>query len=184
VGIHSNPINKSIEDLGERDISLSKLDYLIIHSLKENSRKPIVDISDEVGATTKTVKRHLDRLIEKGLVILSIDWYPDKTAEFLSFVQIYLDPSDDIDKINLISDLRKQFGSKIILSLTFGNLPNLVVILFWNRIMKELQEIEVNLTSKGFESVKVTVLLEGKNFPSWVDQYLKDKINEIKTRSS
>ncbi|HDZ16868.1 hypothetical protein LCGC14_0657170 [marine sediment metagenome] len=182
VGILSSTSKSSIEDL--EDISLSKLDYLIIHALKENSRKSIVDISNEVGASTKTVRRHLNRLIEKKLIDLSIDWYPDKTAEFLSFVQVYLEPSEIIDKINLVNDLRKQFGSKLIFSWIFGNLPNLIIICFWTRIMKELQEIETNLMSKGFESVKVTILLEGKNFPSWVDQYLKDKINEIKTKSS
>lgn len=182
VGIHSVPVGLSTEDL--EDMSLSKLDYLIINALNENSRKPIVDISDEVGASTKTVRRHLDRLTEKGLITLTIDWYPDKTAEFLTFVQIYLEPSETIDKVNLVKDLHKQYGSKIILSLMFGNLPNLIIICFWTRIMKELQEIETDLMSKGFESVKVTVLLEGKNFPSWVDQYLKDKVNEIKTKSS
>ena len=178
VGIHSSPVESNIEDLG--DISLSKLDYLIIHSLKDNSRKPIADISDEAGVSTKTVRRHLNRLIEKKLIDLRIDWYPDKTAEFLSFVQIYLDSSKTIDKINIVDDLRKEYGSKIIFSWIFGNLPNLLVICFWTRIMKELQEIETNLISKSFESVKVTVLLEGKNFPSWVDQYLEDKIKDIK----
>ena len=182
VGIHSSPIESSIEDLG--DLSLSKLDYLIIHALKDNSRKPRVDISDEVGTSTKTVRRHLNRLIEKKLVDLRIDWYPDKTAEFLSFVQIYLEPSEPIDTINLVNALRKNFGSKIVFSWIFGNLPNLLIICFWTRIMKELQEIETNLMSKGFESVKVTILLEGKNFPSWVDQYLEDKLNEIKIKSS
>ncbi|HEC38767.1 hypothetical protein LCGC14_0916300 [marine sediment metagenome] len=178
VGIHSSPVESNIEDLG--DLSLSKLDYLIIHSLKDNSRKPIADISDEVGVSTKTVRRHLNRLIEKKLIDLRIDWYPDKTAEFLSFVQIYLDSSKTIDKINIVDDLRKEYGSKITFSWIFGNLPNLLVICFWTRIMKELQEIETNLMSKSFESVKVTVLLEGKNFPSWVDQYLEDKIKDIK----
>ncbi|KKM71918.1 hypothetical protein LCGC14_1425780, partial [marine sediment metagenome] len=43
--------------------------------------------------------------------------------------------------------------------------------------------IETKLMSKSFESVKVTVLLEGKNFPYWVDQYLEDKINEINAES-
>ncbi|KKK44584.1 MAG: DNA-binding transcriptional regulator AsnC [Candidatus Lokiarchaeum sp. GC14_75] len=182
VGIHSYPVVVNTEDLG--DISLSKLDYLIIHSLKNNSRKPISEISDEVKASTKTVTRHLNRLIEKGLVILSINWYPDKTAEFLSFVQINLAPSTSVDKISLVNDLRKEFGSKMIFSWTFGNLPNLLIICLWTRIMKELQEIETKLMSKSFESVKVTVLLEGKNFTSWVDQYLEDKINKIKAESS
>ncbi len=182
VGIHSTPLNINIEDLG--DISLSKLDYLIIHALKDNSRKPITDISVEVGASTKTVTRHLNRLIEKGLVILSINWYPDKTAEFLSFIQINLAPSASVDKISLVNDLRKDFGSKMIFSWTFGNLPNLLIICLWTHVMKELQEIETKLMSKSFESVKVTVLLEGKNFTSWVDQYLEDKINKIKSESS
>ncbi|HEC37540.1 MAG TPA: winged helix-turn-helix transcriptional regulator [bacterium] len=182
LGIHSSSIDVNIKDLG--DTSLSKLDYLIIQELKDNSRKPITDISVELGVSTKTVRRHLNRLIENGLIVLSIDWYPDKTSEFLSFVQIYLDPSESNEKINIINELRKEFGSKILFSWNFGNLPNLLIICFWTRTMKELQEIEAKLMSKTFDSVKVTILLAGKNFPSWVDKYLEDKINEIKTQSS
>ncbi len=103
VCIHSSPMEINTEALG--DISLSNLDYLIIHSLKDNSRKSISDISDEVGASTKTVRRHLNRLIEKGLVIISIDWYPDKTSEILSFVHIYLENSTTIDKITQVNYL-------------------------------------------------------------------------------
>jgi len=39
------------------DISLSKLDYLIINALKDNSRKTISDIADEAGVSTKTIRR-------------------------------------------------------------------------------------------------------------------------------
>ena len=82
LGKVKNPINR--EEMG--DISLSKQDYLIINALKDNSRKTINDIAIEIGASTKTIRRHLDRLVEKKLVDLTIDWYPDKTSEFLSII--------------------------------------------------------------------------------------------------
>ena len=181
VGIISSPVQFNIEDLG--DITLTKLDYLIIYALKDNSRKTIADISIEVEVSTKTVRRHLNRLIEKNLVDLTINWYPDKTAEFLSFIRVYLDPTEKIDKFKHINDLRKEYGSKIIFAWTFGNLPNLIIICVWTRTIKELQGIETNLISKNFESIKVTVLLEGKMFPTWRDTYLEQKIKEINDSS-
>jgi len=181
VGLANNPAIDNIENLG--DLRLSDLDYLIIDALKDNSRKPVADISDEVGASTKTIRRHLNRLIEKKLIELRIDWYPDKTAELLSIIIINLNSAENIDKIKLNDDLRKEFGQKILFSWTFSNLPNLMIVCFWTRTMKELQEIETTLMSQNFGSVKVTVLVEGKMFPTWIDQYLEDKINEIKSNS-
>ena len=80
-----------------------KLDYLIIHALKENSRKPIVEISEEIGASTKTVRRHLDRLTEKGLVVLLGPSGSGKTT--------LLNVLGGLDKVN---NGTIQFGDEII----------------------------------------------------------------------
>ena len=43
-----------------------------------------------------------------------------------------------------------------------------------NSIYKRVKSMVDLGVSKSFESVKVTVLLEGKNFLSWVDKYSED----------
>ena len=178
IGLDKGVTSDIVKDLG--DISLSKLDYLIVNSLKDNSRKTISDVADEIGISPKTIRRHLNRLIEKNLVDFRIDWYPDKTAEILSIIILKAKPSVDFDDVKLLEDLREKCSQKVLFSWTFSNLPNLILVCIWTSSMKELQGIEAFLMSKQFESVEVTVLIEGKMFPTWQDTFLEDKMKEIK----
>ena len=181
VGLDKNsPANKF---KGSEKVSLPHLDYLIIDSLKDNSRKTISEIADEVGYSTKTVRRHLDQLIENFSIFFTIDWYPDKTSDICSFIILNIKPNIEINENDFIDDLRQKYGQKIVLVWTFSNLPKLILIFLWTQSMKELQEIETNLMEKDFESVSVTVLVEGKIYSTWIEKYLKDKVNEIKASS-
>jgi len=49
--------------------------------------------------------------------------------------------------------------------------------------MKELQKLEASLMSMNFDSVSVTILVNGIMFPTWRDTYLEDKIKDIKENS-
>jgi len=177
VGLDKN--SPSILSKELKEFSLSPLDYRIIYALKENSRRPITEIADELGYSTKTIRRHLDDLIKNYLIHFTIDWYPDKTAEIFSIFIIKWKQSIQINETQYINQLRKRYGQKLVLSWTFTNLPELMLILFWTQSMKELQKIENDLMEADFESIIVTVLVEGKIFPTWMDQYLEDKIKEI-----
>ena len=90
----TNPPSNLIDS---SDMSYSKLDYLIIQSLKNNSRKTISDVSKEIDSSTKTIRRHLNRLIEKNLVTFTVDWYPDKTPQLISMIILKLKPNVDFD---------------------------------------------------------------------------------------
>ncbi|MBA7539206.1 hypothetical protein ES705_31485 [subsurface metagenome] len=172
VGIDRNMPSISIID----KIKLKNLDYLIVNSLKDNSRKTISDVAEEVGVSTKTIKRRLDNLIENSLIELQIDWYPD-----LIFTMIILKLKSDslIDDRDFISSLKKTYGSKIVFSWSFSNLPHTKLICVWTKSIKDLQDIESSLLSENYDSVEVTILIEGKNFPTWRETYLKERIQEI-----
>jgi Lrp/AsnC family leucine-responsive transcriptional regulator len=159
------------------------LDYLIINSLKNNSRKSISDIALEVGASTKTIRRRLDRLTENFLIQFQIDWYPDKTGIIPSMIHLKLDINKIIDDKEFEDKLTKKFGSKILFTWSFSNLPNLKIISIWTQSMKELQELQASLLSENYEKVDLTVLIEGKMFPTWIDTYLDDKVKEINAKS-
>ncbi len=160
------------------------LDYLIINSLKNNSRKSISDIALEVGASTKTIRRRLDRLSENFLIQFQIDWYPDKTGIIPSMINLKLDPNKIIDDNELEVKLKQKLGSKILFIWSFSNLPNLKFISIWTQSMKELQELQALLLSENYDQIDLTVLIEGKMFPTWIDTFLEDKVNEINSKSN
>jgi len=161
------------------DMNISKLDYLIIYSLKDNSRKTISDISKEIGSSTKTIRRHLNRLIEKNLVRFTVDWYPDKTPQLISMVLLKLNPNIDIDSSTLRNKLQEQYGQKLVFNWTFSNLPNLVLLCVRVNTMREITDIKESLFLMDFESVDVHILIEGKIYSTWVDTYLDNKVKEL-----
>ncbi|MBY8989276.1 MAG: Lrp/AsnC family transcriptional regulator [Candidatus Lokiarchaeota archaeon] len=173
-------ISKTDNSEERGNLKLPKLDFLIVNALKDNSRKPISDIADEVGASTKTVRRHLDKMIKEYLVEFSIDWYPDKSAVIISIVILKVKTSIKVDKSQLLEEIRKKHSQSVLFSWNLSNLPNLMLVCVWASSMKELQNLEASLMSMNFESVNVTVLVNGLMFPSWRDTYLEEKVREIK----
>ncbi len=178
VGLDSAPIHQDRAPVVSREIKLSKLDFLIINALKNNSRKSIGDVADEVGSSTKTVRRHLNHLVEETLVSFSIHWYPDKCSEVIAMIILKIIPRTDANKVKIMEELQKKY-QKILFIWSFSTLPDTLIICVWTSTMKELQRMEASLMSENFESVMVNIGLEGKIFPTWRDKYLEDKIKEI-----
>ena len=180
VGLQSTPIQPEREVEMTREPQLSNIDYLIVNALKDNSRKPIVEIAEEIGYSTKTVRRRLDRLIEDHLVHFTIHWYPDKCSEVIVMIILTLKPSINVDKAELIDRLRKQYSQKVLFTWKFSTLPNIIIVSIWVSSMKELQKVRSSLISDDFESISLNIGIEGKIFPTWREKYLEDKIKEIK----
>ncbi|KKN66122.1 hypothetical protein LCGC14_0475010 [marine sediment metagenome] len=171
--------SKSKTQIWEKEHIYSELDFLIINSLKNNSRKPVTDIADEIKATPKTIRRHLNKMIEEKLLDFSIEWYPDKSAIIMSIIILKLDPTLHVDKLKIMEELRQEHGQTILFSWNLSNLPNQMLVCTWNYSMKELQDLETSLISKKFNSVNATVLIKGKMYPSWRDVYLEEKFKDI-----
>jgi len=184
VGLDSSPMQPGAEVDMTREINLSTTDFLIANALKNNSRKPVVEIAEEVGVSTKTVRRRLDRLIENHLIDFSIHWYPDKCSEVIAMIILTLKPTIDADKTEIIKTLRDRYGQTILFTWTFSTLPNTIVVSVWVSSMKELQDIQTSLISDDFESVSINIGIEGKIFPTWRNKYLEDKIKEIKGKTA
>ncbi|MHA1946121.1 MAG: winged helix-turn-helix transcriptional regulator [Candidatus Hodarchaeales archaeon] len=104
VGLDSNYPSVVIDE--NIETYYSDKDYLIIDALKENSRKTVSDIADEVGFSTKTITRRLNRLIDEKLVHFTIDWYPDKTPGTLSFIIIKSKTSKNFDELEVINKFK------------------------------------------------------------------------------
>jgi len=172
IGIDRNLPSLSINNKNK----ITNLDYLIVNSLKDNSRKTISDVAEEIGASTKTIKRRLDNLIENSLIEFYLDWFPS-----LIFTIIILKLKSDslIDDRDFLKIIKKNYGSRIVHSWFFSNLPHVKLISVWTESMKELQEIESSLLSENYDSVEVTILIERRFFPTWRETYLKEKVREI-----
>ncbi len=153
------------------DLSICDLDYKIIRSLKDNSRKAISDVADELGISAKTARRRLSLLIKKSLIELSIEWYPDKSNDIMTLVDLHLKPNVNMSEAQSI--LRK-YSPNALFYFSFVNMPNTVTYVVWTNSMLELQSLREKLEKEeNVASVATNILLKGYIFDTWRDQLVE-----------
>ncbi|MFX1551637.1 MAG: Lrp/AsnC family transcriptional regulator, partial [Promethearchaeota archaeon] len=112
-----------------RSMNYDKLDLEIIRSLHNDSRKPISEIADDVNSTANTIRRRLNRMIDEGIIELSIDFNPEDSNDIFALFQITLSPS--ADKNEVAKHLNEKYDPNLFYCWTFSNLPNLIVCWVW-----------------------------------------------------
>jgi DNA-binding Lrp family transcriptional regulator len=169
VALTTSPIPANIQRFAPNfETSLCDLDYKIIRSLKDDSRKPTFAIAEEVGVSAKTVSRRLTRMTKNFLIQLSIDWYPDASNDIMSIFHVTLKNGANPNTCNLI--MQKHYPNTLFYW-GFSNIPNSYLFMVWTPTSKELKEvrecIEANLS---VQSVTPNVVFTGYIFQTWRDQ--------------
>ncbi|HYB93294.1 MAG TPA: Lrp/AsnC family transcriptional regulator, partial [archaeon] len=168
VGILTPLINLS--NVGPIQNMLYPLDRQIIYSLHDNSRKSIAEIAVELGVSAKTVRRRLSTMIKKGLVELSIQWYPDASNDIITVIHIRLKPAVDKDAG---ANILKNYFPNTLFYWSFSNLPNELFSVVWTNSMKELREIQQRLAAeKTVASIISNILYTGYIFDTWRDELI------------
>lgn len=153
------------------DAVLYDLDYQIIRSIKDDSRKSTAEIAEELGVSAKTVRRRLSRMIRQGLIELSMEWYPDASNDIITMFHIYLKP--DVDK-NEINTILKKCSPNMLFCWGFSNIPNFFLVFIWTNTMKELQSIRRSFEhEETVQSVTSNTLFTGYIFETWRDRIPK-----------
>ena len=153
-----------------KNLSYDKLDLEIIRALHKDSRKPISEIADDVVSTPNTVRRRLTRMIEEGIIDLSINFNPEEASDIFALFQIELNTS--VDKIEFASYLNKKYDPNLFYCWTFSNLPNLVLCWIWSNSMKELTQLVDDIKKENIESVMYDIMSKVRYFDTWKEKLL------------
>lgn len=174
VGISHSAGSSHLLPPRDTDTKFYPLDYQIIYSLRNNSRKAFADIAEELGVSAKTIRRRLSRMIDENLIELSLEWYPDKSNDIMTIFHIHHGASVDNNKV--LSLLLNKYSSNIIFPIFFSNLPNHVVYVVWTNTMKELKEIWKHFErEETFESIVANILYTGYIFDTWRDKLILER---------
>jgi DNA-binding Lrp family transcriptional regulator len=153
--------------------TLYPLDYQIIQSLKDNSRKATSEVADELGVSAKTVRRRLSRMMKDHLVELSMEWYPDVSNDIISLIHLRVKPQADK---NTMDKLLRKHAPNMIFYWGFSNLPDTFIAMVWTNTMKALQQIRENLEKEAdLQSAAPNLLYTGYIFRTWRDRLLEEK---------
>ncbi|MFX0140518.1 MAG: winged helix-turn-helix transcriptional regulator, partial [Candidatus Hodarchaeota archaeon] len=153
-----------------RSMSYDKLDLEIIRSLNKDSRKPISEIADDVNSTSSTIRRRLNRMIEEGIIELSIDFNPEASNDIFALFQITINPM--VDKNEFAKYLNENFHPNLFFCWTFSNLPNLILCWVWVNTMKELTELVDNIKKENIDSIIVDIMYKVFYFDTWKEKLI------------
>ena len=167
VGITSSPMPPFLKEL-KIDSKLCELDYKIIRSLKDDSRKATSVIAEEIGVSAKTVSRRLTRMINNYLIELSIEWYPDASNDLISVFHVHLKPDATPNTPNAI--LQKHYPNTLFYW-GFSNIPGVYVFVVWTPTSKEIKEIREKIEAEpSVQSVAPNIIYTGYVLKSWRDE--------------
>jgi DNA-binding Lrp family transcriptional regulator len=152
---------------------LTTIDYKILKSLNKDARKPITDIADDVGLSSKTVRKRLDRMRENNLATFTIQWKPLHSASFLVIFDITLNGGNDLKSI--IQYINQKYSQNIVTCYSYTNIPNRITMETWTKTAQEAQNIKKSLQNEEFKDVMPHISLSGDYYDCWIDQLLRTK---------
>ncbi|MFX1322451.1 MAG: winged helix-turn-helix transcriptional regulator [Promethearchaeota archaeon] len=153
-----------------RAMNYDNLDLEIIRALHNDSRKPISEVADEVNSTPNTIRRRLTRMIEEGIIELSIDFNPEDSNDIFALFQININPS--LEKNEFAKHLNENYEPNLFYCWTFSNQPNLIICWVWSNTMKELTKLVENIRKENIESIIFDIMSKVSYFDTWKEKLL------------
>jgi DNA-binding Lrp family transcriptional regulator len=151
-------------------MTLTDLDYQILKSLNRDARKTVVEITEEINYSAKTIKKHLDNLISNNLASFSIEWAALYTDSFVTVFHLELPSGADIN--STIAQLYQKYERNIIIAASFSNLPNLIIFEVWTQTPRDSHDIQEELYDQGFKDVTPHIFMSISWYECWLDQIL------------
>jgi len=158
------------------DLELKGSDYEIINSLHQDSRKSLSQVADEIGVSTKTVRRRIDKMEEAGAIDYTISWYPIYSDDFIGILHCkVLEGKRD----QRLSDIKNSYYPNVFETEKASNHPEKVLIDTWANTLEKIQNIRSELYSKEyFGSIKARMFYDIEYFETWKDELLKERAKE------
>jgi len=153
---------------------LSPVDYRIVHALQGDSRKAVEDIAKELNLSARTVKRHLDRMIDDGAIEFGLDWNPAYSTGITSLIAVRAKPGVDVRQIR--SRLNERFGGSLIFITSFVNPLDVLGCYSWTPTVMRQKEIVGEIgRMEEVDHTLSTLLQDGWVQETWRDRMLFEK---------
>lgn len=153
---------------------LSTVDHRIAHALQGDSRKAVEDIADELSLSARTVKRHLDRMIDDGAIEFGLDWNPGYSTGITSLIMVKVKPGADLVRIR--NRLSESFSGSLIFITSFVNSLDILGCYSWTpTVMRQKEMVREMGQTEGVEHTLSTLLQDGWVQETWRDRLLREK---------
>jgi DNA-binding Lrp family transcriptional regulator len=167
----------------DRPSTLTPLDVRIIKSLQPDCRKPVADIAKEVGVSSRTVSRRLQKMIDEGSIDLVIPMDPTCTGDIVSLVHVVL--NEGASKKDVGARFLNRYSPRVWYLRSFTNMPNFLLCVVCTDTMTELREILGEIAKdKAVKSIVPNIWYSDHIFETWRDKMVSLDVGRAKAGRS
>ncbi len=156
----------------------SSLDYRIVASLREDARKPLGKIAEEVGASARTVRRRIDAMKADGILgFYEVGALTEEESR--TYVCLTLRKGSDKVKVGKRLSLINPTG---MFMLSFSNLPStLMALILSNSIGETRHLLERIRNDEDVLSAVPNLMYLERNYETWDVKDLFDKARNARS---
>jgi len=148
---------------------LAPLDLKIIASLQDNARRPVGEIADELGASAKTVRRHLEHMISEGSLDFYVPW--DLLPGEDMFTLMHVNLREGADKVEVGKRLFAKYPFQTLYIRSFSNLPSFLMCTLCSDKMTEMRKVLRMIgEDEDVLAVMPNLLYLERIYTSWLDK--------------
>lgn len=154
-------------------MKMKRTDWTILKSLRKEARKSLVSVAEEVGASTRTVKRRFEKMIEENsFYLMPITSYEKSAVVTCSFT---VDCPDNLRKKSADSLVMSRLH-RVIFSNTSAKRYSVFTVLCNN--FGEAESIREEIAGvNGVAGVKMGVVKKVVHVSDWLDQKILEESN-------
>lgn len=159
VGIVYNPL---IMD-HESEPVVYPMDVKIVEALREDARKPVSDLAEELGVAPRTVTRHIDRLNREMLVHFGYEWYPQKSGDIITALHLTVRKGKEREKV--AAALVKRLAMREIITYSFADRPDFMITLVWSPSLLDLNNLVGELEKDDmYEEIIPNIIMDARYY--------------------
>lgn len=162
----------SVDGSGRRQLGnfeLTPLDYKIVGALRDDARRPIAEIADFIGVSSKTVRRHLDKMISEGALDMNVPMDMSLGGDLFLVMHVNLKYGADKREVGRRLLARRYFQDQYIR--TYSNNPSLLGWIFWSASMADVRRaLSETGADADVQSVMLNFAYMERLYPTWRDR--------------
>lgn len=157
----------------------TNMDFKILSSLLDDSRKQVVDIAIELGVSVSTVRRRLERMERKRMIVNTIQIDPASTGNVYAIFLLTI--KTGADRAEVVNKIKSKYKKNLIGTWVYDTIPDLANLNVWVKTMPEMKALRENLQKEElFEKITPVVPYEVLYYDTWLTKYIREKASSEK----
>ena len=170
-----NPLKFYERAMPPVDVTLTRADWRIIQALRYRALRPLSEVADTLGLSTKTVRRRYDRMARHNALIIVPAVNPARLPSTIShLIVVHPEPSRWND---VVGEILRTFDASWFL--TRFNPPHSATFYLTASTLDATEANLVRIQSfDGVQQAQLAVLKEVRECSGWLDAAIEQRISE------